>query len=167
MFKAMGWAVKEKGAKSLLTGWVGVQYRQMTWGAGYFCSIGPFKKMAAAALSPVMLKEGEKTNPGYEVGCNLVSGFAAGVFGACFNCPGDTVRSVVMKRTFAAGGDAVAPEFFAVAREIVKEKGVASLYSGFGFKAMHLGGGGALMALLVPKVKGAIDERGWLQASGK
>jgi hypothetical protein len=145
MFRAMNHAVKTKGLSSLMTGYIGVQYRQMSWGAGYFCSIGPFKKLAESALG----KERKVTN-------DLLSGFAAGVFGAMLNTPGDTVRSVVMKRAFAAAPGTAPPQFFAVAKEIIKEKGAASLYSGFGFKAMHLGGGGALMALLVPQAKAVI-----------
>jgi len=131
----------------------------MAWGAGYFTSIGPFKTLANRALAPVMLKEGETTSPSHKLAADLVSGFAAGVFGAALNTPGDTVRSVVMKRAFSGPPGAPNPKFFDVAAEIVRERGAASLYSGFGFKAMHLGGGGACMALAAPRIKAALDRR--------
>jgi len=44
-------------------------------------------------------------------------------------------------------------EFFKVGAEIVSTKGAAGLYYGFGFKAIHLGGSGALLAWLMPLFK--------------
>jgi hypothetical protein len=87
----------------------------------------------------------------------FISGFVAGVFAVIPNAPGDVVRSVVQKKLFqdpsrvaygvSFGGVA---EHVAVAKEIVASSGVKGLYTGFGFKAMHLGGSGALMAMFVP-----------------
>ena len=37
-----------------------------------------------------------------------------------------------------------------MASEIVAARGIAGLYSGFAFKALHLGGSGAIMAVAVP-----------------
>ena len=34
--------------------------------------------------------------------------------------------------------------------EIVAAKGFQGLYSGFGFKALHMGGSGAFVAMLIP-----------------
>ena len=36
------------------------------------------------------------------------------------------------------------------ARGIINDRGFAGLYAGFGSKAIHLGGGGALMAFFIP-----------------
>ncbi len=142
---AMAKAWRDYGPKSLFTGWAGVQYRQLSWGAAYFVTLKPYKRLTTRALSP--MPEGE----GKDMLNNLVSGFLAGVTGAVFNTPGDTVRSVVQKRLLST--TPTRATFLSVGKEIVREKGVASLWSGFGWKAVHLGGGGAVMALAVPKVK--------------
>jgi solute carrier family 25 (mitochondrial 2-oxodicarboxylate transporter), member 21 len=81
----------------------------------------------------------------------------AGVFASIPNAPGDVVRSVVQKKLFenpdrkaygiSFGG---AKEHFDVAKEILANKGIRGLYAGFSFKALHLGGSGALMALFIP-----------------
>lgn len=38
-------ALRETSSREYMTGWVGVQYRQMSWGCGYFASIGPWRKL--------------------------------------------------------------------------------------------------------------------------
>lgn len=88
---------------------------------------------------------------------NLISGFLAGCFACIPNAPGDVIRSVVQKRLFAEPDRkayGISPggvlEHVSVAREIVSSRGVTALYSGFAFKALHLGGSGALMAMFVP-----------------
>lgn len=35
-------------------------------------------------------------------------------------------------------------------KDIVATKGAGSLYSGFGFKALHMGGSGAFVSMLIP-----------------
>lgn len=78
----------------------------------------------------------------------LLSGFLAGVFGTALNTPGDTVRSLIQKRVFSGlPGDVT---LLGVIKEIYTARGVQGLYAGFKFKAIHLGTGGALMALLLP-----------------
>jgi solute carrier family 25 2-oxodicarboxylate transporter 21 len=87
-----------------------------------------------------------------------VQGFLAGCFASIPNTPGDVVRSVVQKKLFQEEGrvargisPAGVAEHVAVAREIIAKAGVVKgLYAGFGFKALHLGGSGALMAGLIP-----------------
>ena len=37
--------------------------------------------------------------------------------------------------------------------EIIAQKGVTGLWTGFQFKAVHLGGSGALLAMLIPFFK--------------
>ena len=47
--------------------------------------------------------------------------------------------------------------FVGVGTEILAAKGFSGLYAGFGFKAFHLGGGGALMAFFIPFFKNFIE----------
>ena len=178
-------AIKATPISKQMTGYVGVQYRQMSWGCAYFATIGPWRGVVDRLV-------GEGEGDGKKMVKNLVSGFAAGVTGACLNTPGDTIRSVVMKQNLVNGVPAtfvgeigpserqsdsksntpptpprtltnnqllVATLLAATGRQIIKEKGLGSLYSGFGAKAAHLGGGGALMALLGPICKEAIEKR--------
>ena len=45
------------------------------------------------------------------------------------------------------------PTFLGTAQDIIRKRGVSALYAGFGSKAVHLGGGGALMAFFIPFFK--------------
>lgn len=157
MPKAMAHIFKERGLSGLFTGYPGIQYRQMSWGVAYFTSIGTFRKHVNNVLTNNLHMDPSSNN--YKLTSDLLSGFAAGVFGACFNTPGDTIRSVVQKRIlFPSEATANLPNtFFGVGKEIINERGFTKLWSGFGFKAMHLGGGGALMAVLVPVVKRSLE----------
>jgi solute carrier family 25 2-oxodicarboxylate transporter 21 len=145
MFRAMNAVWKEKGFAGISMGYAGVQYRQAAWSAGYFASIRFFEKHVNTGMELFGLSD----NP---VIGQLLSGFLAGVFGAAINTPGDTIRTVLQKRILAVPGaiSADAPTLISVGREILQTRGPAALYSGFGFKAVHLGGGGALMAFLIP-----------------
>lgn len=86
------------------------------------------------------------------VASQLLSGFLAGVFGAMLNTPGDTTRTILQKRLLGGGGAAVtgATTLLGVGKEIVAARGIGGLYTGFKYKAFHLGGGGALMAFFLP-----------------
>uniref|UniRef100_A0A6U4GZZ7 Uncharacterized protein n=1 Tax=Phaeomonas parva TaxID=124430 RepID=A0A6U4GZZ7_9STRA len=153
MFKAISDTVKRCGPAALFTGYVGVQYRQAAWTTGYFVSLDFFKNKARTALDYAGL-EGKAQGM-----VNLAGGFCAGVFGACFNTPGDVIRTNIQKTVLAGGecgvgGIMAGPKnFFNVGSSIVSARGVGGLWAGFGFKALHLGGSGALMAVLVPKFK--------------
>ena len=91
----------------------------------------------------------------------------AGVLGAVANCPFDVCRSVAQKELIGAwvsGGDAVtrAPGLahaVAAGRSVVAARGARGLWAGVGFKSLHLGCGGALMAVLQPAC-----ERAWAKA---
>jgi len=146
MVTAMSSVWKSHGASGFLVGWTGIQYRQAAWSAAYFASLSTFEEQIAKGTAKIGLKS--------DTFNRITSGFCAGVFGACLNTPGDTVRTVVQKRIFNNQLEkGVATTFLGVGREIVSQKGATALYSGFGFKALHLGGGGALMALFVPTFK--------------
>lgn len=154
MFTAMNAVVQEKGLGGLMIGYFGIQYRQAAWSAGYFASIKFFEKHANR-----LMKVGhfdERYPKASKTISQLLSGFLAGVFGACFNTPGDTIRSNLQKRAFQGQTGLT---FFGVGSEIVQARGFSALYAGFKFKAFHLGGGGALMAFLIPFFTGIFAER--------
>jgi hypothetical protein len=77
------------------------------------------------------------------------------VFGAAINTPFDTIRSTLQKQVL---GSAVEASFLSTGRSIIASRGAAGLYAGFGFKSLHLGGGGALMAYFVPFFKNLLDK---------
>ena len=153
MLKAMGKVKDAHGIGGFMIGYLGIQYRQAAWSAVYFASVPFFRKKVAVGFEKAGIDI--KKNKNARVLAQLTSGFAAGVFGAMFNTPGDTIRSVVQKRIFAE--PSIPATFFGVGKEIIQTKGVGALYAGFGFKAVHLGGGGALMAFLIPMFKGVFE----------
>ncbi|GBG34672.1 Phosphate carrier protein, mitochondrial [Hondaea fermentalgiana] len=139
---------KTRGVGGLYVGWAGMQWRQCFWTGTFFATLQWWKN----TVEPPMVNVGVPNAV-----ATLVAGFLAGFFATFPNAPGDVVRSVVQKRVFAdptrpAYGISPAgvAEHITVAKEIVASSGIRGLYSGLGFKAMHLGGSGALMAVLVP-----------------
>lgn len=149
MFKAMGAVYKEKGLQGFTVGYVGLQYRQAAWSAGYFASIKFFEGVVNKGFEAVAGdKFSVKDNRAAQVTSQLISGFLAGVFGACINTPGDTLRTILQKRVLSSGAGATT--LLGVAKEVVGARGPGALYAGFKYKALHLGGGGALMAFLIP-----------------
>mmetsp|Transcript_2448 Transcript_2448/g.5885 ORF Transcript_2448/g.5885 Transcript_2448/m.5885 type:complete len:303 (+) Transcript_2448:40-948(+) len=145
--------LKTRGWTGLFIGYFGIQYRQTSWTAAYFASLGTFSEQSKLVLPA-----------DWKMMQNLAGGFAAGMFGAIFNTPGDVIRSsqqkMIMaqppvKHAFSPGLVASGVTgFFAMGAQIFKSKGLGGLYSGFGFKAIHLGGSGALLAMLIPMFKG-------------
>lgn len=140
---------KTRGLGGMYTGWAGMQWRQCFWTGTFFATLSWWK----STVEPPMTEAGVPQSL-----ATLVSGFLAGFFATFPNAPGDVVRSVVQKRVFAepnrtAYGISIngVVEHVQVARDIVRTSGLQGLYSGLGFKAMHLGGSGALMAVLIPK----------------
>ena len=137
-----------RGFSSLYSGWAGMQWRQSWWTGMYFATLNDWKKLVEPPI---------KEMGGGNGLANLVSGFVAGCVASIPNTPGDVVRSVVQRKMFedpsrkpygiSPGG---VMEHISVASEIVKARGVGGLWAGFGFKALHLGGSGAIMAWAVP-----------------
>ena len=147
MFKALGDVLNTRGVRGLSIGYTGIQLRQACWTVIYFSTVGSIQKKMEEVVNGLGF---DTDSASVKPVCQLVSGFAAGVLGTCFNTPFDTIRSVLQKKAFAAGATGAVPTFAGVTRELVADKGAGILYSGFAVKAMHLGGGGALMALFVP-----------------
>jgi solute carrier family 25 2-oxodicarboxylate transporter 21 len=157
MHRALISTFQENGAKAVfLTGFWAVLYRQASWTATYFASIA-FLERSLTNLYKVMRKDSykereEHTNSTEAEKSNgfilLVSGFIAGVLATLANTPGDTVRTVMQVR--GLHDHTLTQSTLEVARDIVHRKGVRGLFSGFEVKAVILGLGGALMAVLVP-----------------
>jgi len=134
---------KTRGLSGLYSGWAGMQWRQSFWTGTYFATLAWWKKTVEPPLTNVGVPQPIAT---------LVSGFLAGFFATFPNAPGDVVRSVVQKRMFLepnrkAHGISLGGimEHIEVGGNIIRSSGVRGLYSGLGFKAIHLGGSGALM----------------------
>jgi len=142
----------KRGWTGLFIGYFGIQYRQTSWTAAYFASLKFFQDQSKAVIPA-----------DWKMLQNLTGGFAAGMFGAIFNTPGDVIRSSQQKAVLAAPpqirpfSPALVAEgisnFFAMGGQIVSKNGPGALYMGFGFKALHLGGSGALLAMLIPMFK--------------
>lgn len=144
--------MKTRGASFFYCGYVGMQIRQCLWTGGFFLSLDVFKGAAASATSN-------------QLACDIMGGFGAGVFGTTLNCWTDVCRSVIQKEAIA---DTFKPEvkapstwdaclnpatFFNQASKIYGAKGIGGLYSGYGIKCVHLGGSGAILAVLMPRFK--------------
>jgi len=144
--------MKTRGWTGLFTGYFGIQYRQTSWTAAYFATLQLFSEKSKLVIPK-----------DYVTLQNLTGGFAAGMFGAVFNTPGDVIRSssqkailasAPVKHPFSVGlcASGVA-EFFKMGGQIMAKNGIGGLYMGFGFKALHLGGSGALLGALIPMFK--------------
>ena len=68
-------------------GYFGIAYRQTSWTMAYFATLDEFKKASSTVIPDSWGKAQQ-----------LSGGFAAGMFGACFNTPGDVIRSTIQKR---------------------------------------------------------------------
>jgi len=149
MFKAMSSVFRDKGLDGFTVGYTGIQLRQSLWTAGYFASLAFFEKIVNQGITCLSDCTGSDIvgKPGTKAFANLLSGFFAGVFGASLNTPFDTIRSSIQKSVFTGG---VRRRFVDVGRDIYNARGMGGLYAGFESKAFHLGGGGALMAFLIP-----------------
>ena len=110
MIAAMKSVLKERGPMGFMIGYFGVQYRQASWGAGYFASIAFFERQINSLFQRLKI-DTEKSVTAKSVS-QLTSGFCAGVFGAVLNTPADTIRSNVQKRLL--GGLPGHTTFFAV-----------------------------------------------------
>lgn len=157
-FNGMGSVIthinKTRGFSGFYIGFSGMQMRQGLWTGGFFgiCD------WASACAAGVM---------GKGVGADIVGGFLAGMFGVGLNCWCDVTRTVIQKEAIQAtfthpepsagggwGANMNLPAFIAKAGEIAGKQGVMNgLYAGVHVKAVHLGGSGALLAVLMPRFK--------------
>lgn len=143
--------LKTRGFGGLMIGYTGMQMRQMLWTGGFFLTLDVYKGGVANLVSNKLAQD-------------VLSGFAAGATGTALCCWADVCRSVVQKKALAETFDASIPRpsvleplnpgpFFATAGEIMAQRGITGLYSGVGPKMVHLGGSGAILAVLMPRFK--------------
>ena len=112
---------------------------------GYFASINFFEQQTSSFFRTIdrggLLDRYPRSAKAASV---VLSGFLAGVFGACINTPGDTIRSTIQKQVLSqinSNSAVTSTSFLAAGSQIIASKGLTGLYAGFKFKAFHLGGG--------------------------
>merc|ERR1712176_291745 len=143
--------LKTRGFSGLMIGFSGMQVRQFLWTGGFFLTLDVYKGAVGNLVSNKLAQD-------------VLSGFAAGATGTALNCWTDVCRSVVQKKALADTFDPAKPRpsvmeplnpgpFFAAASEIMGAKGITGLYSGVGPKMVHLGGSGAILAVLMTRFK--------------
>jgi hypothetical protein len=115
---------------------------------GYFVTLPIFQKKIIEGLKFVHGPTFNiKEHPMIDNVATVFSGFLAGAFGGGINTPFDTARTIMQKNYFAGRPSGT---LLSVWKDIINARGYKALYAGIGFKILHLGGGGALMAILVP-----------------
>lgn len=143
--------MKTRGVHGLMTGWAGMQVRQCLWTGGFFLTLDFYKDLC----------KGVSDN---KLAVDIAAGFAAGATGVAFNCWTDVCRSIVQKKALAESFDSSIPRpstlshyspgpFVATVVSLYGSRGIAGLYSGVGPKMVHLGGSGAILAVLMPRFK--------------
>jgi len=145
------------GVRGLWIGYAGVQWRQSSWTAVYFGTLSTYQSIVTSLFGKFM---SDSESPAMTKVARFLAGFSAGVTGAIFNVPGDLIRTNVQKRALEALNAGQKPhianplfafgELFTVGGELVARGGPGALWTGFFWKAVHLGGSGALMAILLP-----------------
>merc|ERR1712151_873631 len=114
-----------RGFNGLMTGYFGMQVRQMLWTGGFFLTLDFYKAQIKTVVSN-------------NLACDVVSGFAAGATGTALNCWTDVCRSVVQKKALADTFDAAIPRpsvltvyspgpFVAEAGNIAAQRGLGGL----------------------------------------
>merc|ERR1712083_608909 len=143
--------LKTRGFSGLMIGFSGMQVRQFLWTGGFFLSLDVYKGAVANVVSNKLAQD-------------VLSGFAAGATGTALNCWTDVCRSVVQKKALADTFDPAKPRpsmmeplnpgpFFAEAGNLMATRGIGGHYAGVGPKMVHLGGSGAILAVLMPRFK--------------
>jgi len=143
--------MRTRGFNGLMIGYAGMQVRQCLWTGGFFLTLDVYKGMVGNVVSNKLAQD-------------VLSGFAAGATGTAMNCWTDVCRSIVQKKALAGTFDPEVPRpgllepynpapFFAEAANLAKTRGIAGLYAGVGPKMVHLGGSGAILAVLMPRFK--------------
>jgi len=141
--------MKTRGFSGLMTGYAGMQVRQCLWTGGFFMSLDAYKGVVKMGID----------NP---LAGDVISGFFAGATGVAFNCWTDVCRSIVQKEALAAtfNPESVRPSalaplnpgpFFSQAATLMSTRGLSGMYAGVGPKMVHLGGSGAILAVLMPR----------------
>jgi len=142
---------RTRGFGGMMIGYAGMQVRQCLWTGGFFLTLDVYKGAVSNVVSNKLAQD-------------VLSGFAAGATGTALNCWTDVCRSIVQKKALADTFDPSIPRpsamepynpgpFFSEAANLAKTKGIGGLYAGVGPKMVHLGGSGAILAVLMPRFK--------------
>jgi len=115
--------MKTRGFGGLMIGYAGMQVRQCLWTGGFFLTLDVYKGACANLFSNKLAQD-------------VVAGFMAGATGTALNC--------WPRRSTPP---------FPTAGEIMAARGITGLYAGVGPKMIHLGGSGAILAVLMPRFK--------------
>merc|ERR1712066_973772 len=143
--------LKTRGFSGLMIGYAGMQVRQCLWTGGFFLTLDVYKGAVANVVSNKLAQD-------------VLSGFCAGATGTALNCWTDVCRSIVQKKALADTFDPKIPRpsalspynpvpFMGEASKLYASKGIGGMYAGVGPKMVHLGGGGAILAVLMPRFK--------------
>jgi len=143
--------MKTRGFGGLMTGYAGMQVRQCLWTGGFFMTLDVYKGIVTPVVGKGLVGD-------------VLSGFVAGATGVALNCWTDVCRSIIQKQALADTFDPTIPRpsalspynpgpFFGEAAKLYASKGIGGMYAGVGPKMVHLGGGGALLAVLMPRFK--------------
>lgn len=135
----------------LFMGFFGMQMRGALWTGGFFLTLDVFKSATTQA--------GVKNH----VAADALAGFGAGAVGVAMNCYTDVARSVLQRQAVADTFEVAAPRrpasehlspavFGRAVRDLYRSRGFTGLYAGFGPKCIHLGGQGALLSVLLPRI---------------
>lgn len=152
--------VRQRGIASLWTGYAGMQMRQMLWSGVYFATVDNVRVSVRTHLPDYI--------PTWAT--NLMSGFACGAFAALFSCPPDVCRTTYQKAQLSVAftpnmnknmrmglWDVTVGDFAAILRQArtvcASDAGFFGLWAGIGPKMAYLGGGGAILALVMPLFK--------------
>lgn len=139
LIRAFTHVYREYGIAGLYSGYIAVQLRNAAWSAVYFSSLPSISRLMERLRCVFPLRT---------LLLPLISGFLAGVLGTFFNTPFDNLR-LLIQRTMLTGASPPI-HIVSAARQIVSARGYRGLYTGLLPKAMQLGVGGALMAVLQP-----------------
>lgn len=178
MVRAFQHLYSTHGPRLLTVGYLAMQYKQASWALVYFASLVLYERLVIWAMLSIWsaarwvigrreaelygeaygwTDQDQELSSGGRASARAVAGFFAGATGALANTPGDVVRTMIQKRFLSTGGSV--PEWVGlgqvdihmkVLRGLIEEGGWQALYNGLVWKALHMGGVGALMALLVP-----------------
>lgn len=145
--------IKTRGViGGLFCGYFGMQLRQASFTGAFFFILDATKdNVRAAGISN-------------KLAVDVAAGFIAGSMGTLLNTVPDVVRSVSQKKAIADTFDPASKrpsaiqnflpfEFCSQAAKIHSERGILGLYAGVGPKMVHLGFGGAILAVLMPRFK--------------
>jgi len=149
-FLAAKFLHQKQGISGLFTGYTALQYRHSAFCVAYFATLTPLENLIRR-----LSKDTKLANTPI---IPLVAGAFAGVVGALASTPGDVVRTNIQKAALWKEFDIESRVgSLKMASQIVKSRGLLGLWYGVGFKIVHAGGSGAMIAVLTPIFQQALN----------